>query len=101
MFYLDIVITPQSPHTVNVNDPLTIWCAILETSTSKRTVQWYKGDKPVTPHANLYVQLFKVPTSYPHTTVYTCVARKFAGDMNHTGTITANLMVTVKEPAST
>ena len=99
--YIDIEITPKSPYTVNVNDLLTIWCAVRGTSTFKRTVQWYKGDKPVIPYANPYVQLFQVPTTYPHTTVYTCVARKFTGNMNHIGTITANLMVTVKEPAST
>ena len=97
---VDIEITPRSPHTVNVSALLTIWCAALGSSTYTRTVQWYEGDKPVKPSADPYVQLFKVPTSYPHTTVYTCVARKFTGNMNHTGTITANLMVIVKEPAN-
>ena len=89
---LDIEITPQSPHTVYVDDPLTIWCAAL--GLSSPTVQWYEGDKPVEPHATPYVQLFKVPTSYPHTTLYTCVARKFIDNANYT--ISANLMVTVQ-----
>ena len=93
---LDIEITPQSPHSVDVDDSLTIWCTAL--GLSSPTVQWYKGDKPVTPHADPYVQSFKVPTSYPRTTVYTCVASKFTGNINHT--ITVNFVVTVKGTAT-
>ena len=60
---------------------------------STPTVQWYEGNKPVT-DPKPYVQLIKVPTSYPRTIVYTCVGRNFTGKLN--STVTANLSVIVQ-----
>ena len=60
---------------------------------SNSTVQWYEGNKPVTPQAKACV-MFKVPTSNPHTTVYTCVARNFTGKINTI--VAANLTIIVK-----
>ena len=89
---LDIQITPQSPYTVSVGDTVSLWCRAIGLSTP--TVQWYQNDKPVKSHAEPLVQVFEVPTSTPHTTVYTCVARNFTAIDDHN--ITANITVIVQ-----
>ena len=45
------------------------------------TVQWYSNNIPAIPIAQLFQQLYSVPTDSPHTTVYTCVGRNSAGNM--------------------
>ena len=60
---------------------------------SNPAVQWYEGNRTVTPQPKACV-MFKVPTSYPHTTVYTCVARNFTGKIN--SIVAANLTIIVK-----
>lgn len=95
MFYyvhiIDIQIIPQSPYSVFVNQTGTVFCTAVGLSTP--TVQWYKNNTVVNPdHSGQNFQDFKVPTSYPHTTVYTCIARNVSCEH----TIAADITVIVQ-----
>ena len=47
-------------------------------------VQWYKGTTAVSYNAQQFQKSYKVPTSAPHSTVYSCVATNNAGNTTHT-----------------
>jgi len=44
-------------------------------------VQWHSNNMPVIPVEQLFQQLLSVPTGSPRTTVYTCVGKNEAGNM--------------------
>jgi len=73
---------PQSSLTVDVGDLVSIWC--MAKGLPIPTVQWYKNNEVVNPNADMTLQVMDVPTNSLHNTVYTCVAKNSAGNMNHT-----------------
>ena len=73
---------PQSSLTVDVGDLVSIWCRAEGLPVP--TVQWYKNNEVVNPNADMTLQVMDVPTNSLHNTVYTCVAKNSAGNMNHT-----------------
>jgi len=82
---------PQSSLTVGVGDQVSIWCRAEGLPTP--TVQWYKNDEIVIPDADMTLQVMDVPTNSLHNTVYTCVAKNSAGNMNHTMKIHTSVSV--------
>ena len=77
-----VSILPLSPYTIHVGDQASLWCRAQGLPTP--TVQWYKDYKAIYDSADLLLQVLYIPTNAPHTTVYTCVARNNAGQMNQT-----------------
>ena len=55
------------------------------------TVQWYKGNRAI---GDLSEKIYYVPTTTPHTTVYTCVSRNKAG--GEIRTVKMNITVIVQ-----
>jgi len=75
-----ITIDPlQSPYTVSVGARLLLYCRGNGEPTP--TVQWYSGRRKVTDIAQLFQQLYLVPTNLPGTTVYTCKGSNNAGNI--------------------
>ena len=92
LLYIDgpeVAIDPSSPQTVSVNGLLQLNCIVRgEPSPS---IKWKSGSLVV---AN--EPLYNVPTTFPHTTVYTCVGTNNAGNIQRTAgnSITVNGMYT-------
>jgi len=84
-----ISISPPSPHEIDVDDYLLLLCSA--NGLPSPTVQWYKGHNPI---GALNEKIYSVPTTSPHTTVYTCVSRNKAGGEIHT--VKANITVVVR-----
>ena len=57
-------------------------------------VQWFLDDKAIRATAVRSEQVYYVPTTYPHTKVYTCVSTNKAG--GEIRTVKANLTVIVQ-----
>ena len=94
-FLLDvpgITISPPSPHRVGIGDFVLFLCSAKGVPTP--TVQWFLGDKAIKEFAALSVQVYYVPTTSPHTTVYTCVSRNTVG--GEIRTVKANITVIVQ-----
>ena len=69
----EVAIDPSSPQTVSVNDVLQLNCTITGIPTP--TLQWKNGS-----HVVAIKPLYNVTTTFPHTTVYTCVGTNNAGN---------------------
>ena len=88
MFYLFTdapIITidpPQSPYTISVGTRLFLYCRADGLPTP--TVQWFSGSSKVNDIAQLFQQLYLVPTDTPGTRVYTCKGVNNAGNTKHT-----------------
>ena len=89
---LRVTIVNQSPYVINVDSLATLFCRA--SGKLIPTVQWYKDNVAINPVATLFQQAFLIPSDTPHTTVYTCVGRNYAGGKKHMGS--ANITVTVK-----
>ena len=88
-----MIISPsQSPHIVKVGTQLLLYCAAEGLPIP--TVQWYGDGVPVHPLQELYQQIFLVPTDTPRTTVYTCIGKNRAKDVEHVAQ--ANVTVVVE-----
>jgi len=61
------------------------------------TVQWFLGDKAIKAFAALSEQVYYVPTTFPHTTEYTCVARNKAGSEIRTSKANITIIVQRKK----
>ena len=86
-----VSISPPSPRKIDVGDFLLLLCNAEGLPTP--TVQWYKGDDAIGDH-DLSEKIYYVPTTTPHTTVYTCVSRNKAG--GKTRTVNANITIIVQ-----
>ena len=86
-----VSLMPQSSLTAGVGDQVSIWCRAEGLPTP--TVQWYKNGEVVNPNADMILQVMDVPTNSLHNTVYTCVARNSAGNMNHTMKVDTSVSV--------
>jgi len=86
----EVTIDPSSPQTVSVNDVLQLNCTVSGIPTP--SLQWKNGS-----HVVAIKPLYNVITTFPHTTVYTCVGTNNAGNTQHiTGkSITVNGMSTL------
>ena len=84
-----VTITEQSPYMINVGSVEVLYCQV--SGKPIPTVQWYKGDTPVTPLSSNFLL---VPTDSPPTTVYTCEGINYAGNKKHVGF--ANITIIVK-----
>ena len=85
----------QSPYVINVGSLHPIATLLCRASGKPiPTVQWHKHNVAANPVATLFQQSFLIPTDMPHTTVYTCVGRNYAGGKKHMKS--ANITVTVK-----
>ena len=82
---------PKSSLTASVGDQISVWCRAEGVPTP--TVQWYKNDEIVSPNVDMIMQVMEVPTDTAHNTMYTCVARNFAGNKNHTITVDSSVSV--------
>ena len=72
----------QSPHTVSVGTRLFLNC---ETHGQPiPMVQWYKGTTAVSYSVQQFHQSYRVTTSTPHSSVYSCVATNNASNTTHT-----------------
>ena len=80
---------PQSPLTVFVNDSLRLFCTAKGLPVPD--VHWYEGNAPI---IQSLPQLYLVPTKFPHTTNYTCVATNNAGGKRRQAS--ASIIVKVK-----
>ena len=81
-----INITKGSSYLTTVGENLTITCKAEGLPTP--TVQWYKNDTVIKDSANVSVQELNVITTFPHTAVYTCVARNYLNTTNENVTVT-------------
>ena len=86
-----VSISPPSPHRVCVGDFVLLLCNAKGLPVP--TVQWYQGSTTVKPVPELSEQVYYVPTSTPHTTLYTCVSRNMAGGTTHTATLNVSVIV--------
>ena len=86
-----ISISPPSPHKVDVGDFLLLLCNA--NGLPSPTVQWYQGKNPIGARA-LTEKIHYVPTTSPHTTVYTCVSTNNAG--GELRTVKADITVIVQ-----
>ena len=87
-----VTIVNQSPYVINIGSLATLYCRA--NGKPIPTVQWYKDNVAINPVATLFQQVFLIPTDTPHTTVYTCVGRNYAGGKKNMES--ANITVTVK-----
>ena len=46
------------------------------------TVQWYKGNQPITARSHNF-KILVIPTNSPNITKYTCIATNYAGATKH------------------
>ena len=97
MFFITIdapvvSIANESPYTINVGTLAILYCRARGKPIP--TVQWYKDNSAVNPLPSLFQQQYIVETDSPHTTVYTCKANNYAGNMKHSSS--ANITVIVK-----
>ena len=85
----EVTVNPTSPQTVSVNGLLQLNCTVSGVPTP--SIQWKTGSLVV---AN--EPLYNVPTTFPHTTIYTCVGTNDAGNIQRTAgkSITVNGMCT-------
>ena len=72
----------MSPYTIHVGDQASLWCRAQ--GLPAPTVHWYKDNVAISHSADLLLQVLYIPTKAPHTTVYTCIARNTAGEVNQT-----------------
>ena len=87
-----VSIANVSPYETDVGGVAVLYCTARGNPVPK--VQWYKDDTAVNPIPSAFQQSLVVQTSMPHTTVYTCKAINYAGNIKHT-TYT-NITVIVK-----
>ena len=80
---------PQSTYRVTVGSRLPLYCSAH--GLPLPTVQWYVNDSAANQQPP---EIHLVPTTSPHTTVYTCVATNNAGNMTHT--VNKNITVIVE-----
>jgi len=75
-----ITIDPlQSPYTVSVGTRLLLYCRA--DGKPIPTVQWFSGRREANDIAQLFQQLYLVPTNIPGTRVYTCKGSNNAGNI--------------------
>jgi len=74
-----ISISPPSPHRIKVGDFLLLLCNAE--GLPRPTVQWYKDKNAI---GVISDKIYYVPTTSPHTTVYTCFSRNNACGKIHT-----------------
>ena len=80
---------PHSTHVVNVEAKVILHC--IAEGLPVPTIQWYKNNIPISQQSS---ELYLVSTDSPGTTVYTCVGKNNAGNMENTAS--ANITVIVK-----
>jgi len=68
-----------------IGENLTITC--LAEGLPTPTVQWYKDDQSIKDTANVSMQDLNVPTTFPHTALYTCVARNYLNSTKENFTV--------------
>ena len=87
-----VSIDKVSPYETDVGRVAVLYCTARGNPIP--TVQWYKDDTAVNPIPLTSQQSLIIPTSMPHTTVYTCKGINYAGNIKHTAY--TNITVIVK-----
>ena len=78
-----VTIDPSdSPHIVSVGTRLFLYCEAHAQPTPM--VQWYSGTTALHYIAQPFRQSYRVPTSTPHSTKYSCVVTNNAGSTTYT-----------------
>ena len=75
---------------VKVGDQLSLYCRA--TGLPNPTLQWYEGSQPAN---SIEEQVLDIPTNFPHTTAYTCIAN------NTIGTTAVNITIIIEGIAVT
>ncbi|XP_065904077.1 hemicentin-1-like [Dysidea avara] len=70
---------------VKVGDQLSLYCRA--TGLPNPTLQWYEGSQPAN---SIEEQVLDIPTNFPHTTAYTCIAN------NTIGTTAVNITIIIE-----